>query len=153
VTPYSSVAITWSPIDRRRPRRDSGPLNILHFDAHPDLYDKFEGDPLSHASPFARIMEQGLARRLVTSGNQDAQRTLPGAGGSVRRRDNRNAKLRSRCVPIPAPPLYVSIDLDALDPAFAPGVSHHEPAGCRSGKSCPCFIASMCRCRRGCGGI
>jgi arginase family enzyme len=32
-------------------------------------------------------------------------------------------------VPIPGPPLYVSIDLDALDPAFAPGVSHHEPGG------------------------
>jgi arginase family enzyme len=45
-----------------------GPLEILHFDAHPDLYDDFEGDPLSHASPFARIMEAGLARRLVQVG-------------------------------------------------------------------------------------
>ena len=45
-----------------------GPLNILHFDAHPDLYEDFEGDPLSHASPFARIMERGLARRLVQVG-------------------------------------------------------------------------------------
>ncbi len=32
-------------------------------------------------------------------------------------------------VPLPPPPLYVSIDLDGLDPAFAPGVSHHEPGG------------------------
>ena len=32
-------------------------------------------------------------------------------------------------VPIPEGPLYVSIDMDALDPAFAPGVSHHEPGG------------------------
>jgi arginase family enzyme len=32
-------------------------------------------------------------------------------------------------VPIPESPLYISIDLDALDPAFAPGVSHHEPGG------------------------
>jgi arginase family enzyme len=32
-------------------------------------------------------------------------------------------------VPIPAAPLYVSIDIDVLDPAFAPGVSHHEPGG------------------------
>ena len=32
-------------------------------------------------------------------------------------------------VPIPATPLYISIDMDALDPAFAPGVSHHEPGG------------------------
>jgi arginase family enzyme len=32
-------------------------------------------------------------------------------------------------VPIPEAPLYISIDMDALDPAFAPGVSHHEPGG------------------------
>jgi len=32
-------------------------------------------------------------------------------------------------VPIPDRPLYVSIDMDALDPAHAPGVSHHEPGG------------------------
>ena len=48
--------------------RVHGPVNILHFDAHPDLYDDFNGDPLSHASPFARIMENGLARRLVQVG-------------------------------------------------------------------------------------
>jgi hypothetical protein len=45
-----------------------GPVDILHFDAHPDLYDDFEGNPFSHASPFARIMERGLARRLVQVG-------------------------------------------------------------------------------------
>jgi arginase len=48
--------------------RVHGPVNILHFDAHPDLYDDFDGDPLSHASPFARIMEQNLATRLVQVG-------------------------------------------------------------------------------------
>ena len=48
--------------------RVHGPVNILHFDAHPDLYDDFEGDPYSHASPFARIMEAGLAGRLVQVG-------------------------------------------------------------------------------------
>ncbi len=48
--------------------RAHGAVNILHFDAHPDLYDDFEGNPLSHASPFARIMENGLASRLVQVG-------------------------------------------------------------------------------------
>ena len=43
-------------------------LTILHIDAHPDLYDELEGDRLSHACPFARIMEAGLARRLVQVG-------------------------------------------------------------------------------------
>ncbi|HVG86022.1 MAG TPA: arginase family protein, partial [Vicinamibacterales bacterium] len=37
---------------------------ILHFDAHGDMYDAFEGDRYSHACPFARVMEEGLAARL-----------------------------------------------------------------------------------------
>ena len=43
-------------------------LNILHFDAHPDLYDNFDNNPYSHASPFARIMENNLVDRLVQVG-------------------------------------------------------------------------------------
>jgi agmatinase len=106
-----------------------GPLNILHFDAHPDLYDDFEGDPLSHASPFARIMEAGLASRLVQVGirtlNPHCRDQAARFGVEmVEMRD-----FRADAVPIPAAPLYISIDLDALDPAFAPGVSHHEPGG------------------------
>jgi arginase len=106
-----------------------GPVNILHFDAHPDLYDDFEGDPLSHASPFARIMERALAMRLVQVGI----RTL---NGHCREQAARFGveiiemrRFSAEAVPIPSTPLYISIDLDALDPAFAPGVSHHEPGG------------------------
>ena len=106
-----------------------GPLNILHFDAHPDLYDDFEGDPLSHASPFARIMERGLAQRLVQVGI----RTLNAhCREQAKRFGVQMIEMRSfapETVPIPSPPLYISIDMDALDPAFAPGVSHHEPGG------------------------
>src|SRR4030095_5482488 len=43
-------------------------LSILHCDAHPDIYDSFQGNRLSHASPFARIMEEGLVKRLVQVG-------------------------------------------------------------------------------------
>jgi arginase len=43
-------------------------LTIVHVDAHGDLYDEFEGDKFSHACPFARIMEEGLAARLVQIG-------------------------------------------------------------------------------------
>ena len=106
-----------------------GPLNILHFDAHPDLYDDFEGDPLSHASPFARIMERGLATRLVQVGI----RTLNShCREQAKRFGVEMIEMRGftpEAVPIPPVPLYVSIDIDALDPAFAPGVSHHEPGG------------------------
>ena len=109
--------------------RVHGPVNILHFDAHPDLYDDFNGDPLSHASPFARIMENGLARRLVQVGI----RTMNGhCREQARRFGVEVIEMRDFApgqVPIPDGPLYVSIDLDGLDPAFAPGVSHHEPGG------------------------
>jgi agmatinase len=106
-----------------------GPLNILHFDAHPDLYEDFGGDPLSHASPFARIMEQGLARRLVQVGIRTMNRHCR---GQVQRFGVEVIEMRDFApdiVPIPDAPLYVSIDMDAFDPAFAPGVSHHEPGG------------------------
>src|SRR4029077_18102800 len=43
-------------------------LAVLHFDAHPDIYADFRGNPHSHASPFARIMEEGLIQRLVQIG-------------------------------------------------------------------------------------
>ena len=43
-------------------------LNVLHLDAHPDLYDQFDHNPYSHASPFARIMEKNLLRSLTQVG-------------------------------------------------------------------------------------
>jgi arginase family enzyme len=48
--------------------REYPKLNILHLDAHPDLYDELGGNRYSHACPFARIMEENLAERLVQAG-------------------------------------------------------------------------------------
>jgi agmatinase len=109
--------------------RVHGPLNILHFDAHPDIYDDFEGDPLSHASPFARIMERGLARRLVQVGIRTANAHCREQAERFGVETIAMRDFRADAVPIPEAPLYISLDLDALDPAFAPGVSHHEPGG------------------------
>jgi arginase len=106
-----------------------GPLNILHFDAHPDLYDDFQGDRLSHASPFARIMEGGHAGRLVQVGIRTANRHCREQAARFGVETVTMAGFAPDEVPIPDAPLYISIDLDALDPAFAPGVSHHEPGG------------------------
>lgn len=106
-----------------------GPVEILHFDAHPDLYDELNGNRRSHASPFARIMEDGLASRLVQVGirtlnsHQREQATRFGVE-IVGMRD-----FEAASVPPMRGPTYVSIDLDCLDPAYAPGVSHHEPGG------------------------
>ena len=104
-------------------------LSILHFDAHPDLYPEFEGDRYSHACPFARIMEERLADRLVQVGIRtlnDHQRQQAARFGVeiIEMRDwARTASLRFDS------PVYVSFDLDGLDPAFAPGVSHPEAGG------------------------
>jgi len=104
-------------------------LTILHLDAHPDLYDELDNNRVSHACPFARIMEAGLAQRLVQAGI----RTLNGPQKAqaerfgveiIEMRDWQPGMLLNL-----AGPLYLSLDMDALDPAFAPGVSHHEPGG------------------------
>lgn len=105
------------------------PLTILHVDAHADLYDEFEGDRYSHACPFARIMDDGLAYRLVQVGirtlnaHQRAQARKFGAEVVEMRhlRDDLRVSFDG--------PVYISIDMDVLDPAFAPGVSHREPGG------------------------
>ena len=119
---------------------------IIHFDAHPDIYPDFEGNPYSHASPFARIAELGLAEKITQIGVR-----CPSPPQKAFARDypcidqipmsevhcltpNELSDLIARG----APPVYsemsrsrsyVSIDVDCLDPAYAPGVSHHEPGG------------------------
>jgi len=104
-------------------------LTIFHFDAHPDLYDEFEGNRLSHACPFARIMESGLARRLVQVGirtaTQHQREQAKRFGVEVIEMPGLPAygKLKA------AGPIYISFDIDVLDPAFASGVSHREPGG------------------------
>lgn len=109
--------------------RQHGPVSILHVDAHPDLYDALHGNRRSHGSPFARIMEDGLAKRLVQVGIRtlnDHQREQAARFG-VEIVPMRRFSVDT--VPLPDGPLYISIDLDGLDPAYAPGVSHHEPGG------------------------
>jgi arginase len=104
-------------------------VDILHFDAHPDLYEDLYGDRLSHACPFARIMEEGLAKTLVQVGIRAAtadQRTIARRHG-VRMVEMKN--FQDALMLEFGHPLYISFDLDSLDPAFAPGVSHQEAGG------------------------
>jgi len=107
-----------------------GAVNILHFDAHPDLYDDYEGNPYSHASPFARILENGLCSRLVQVGIRTLNGHLRAQAErfGVEVHEMRGLDLDSIGRDFEGP-LYISCDLDALDPACAPGVSHHEPGG------------------------
>ena len=116
------------PIVKAVAGKHSG-LTIFHFDAHPDLYDEFEGKRMSHACPFARIMEAGLAKRLVQVGirtiNRHQREQAQKFGVEVVEMAGLPAydKLRA------AGPVYITFDLDVLDPAFAPGISHREPGG------------------------
>ena len=104
-------------------------LDILHFDAHPDLYEEFQGDPHSHACPFARILEEGLSDGLVQVGIRSATpaHRAKAAGFGVRMLEMRD--LEDDLALSFRRPLYISFDIDALDPAYAPGVSHLEPGG------------------------
>ena len=104
-------------------------LSVLHFDAHGDLWDEFESDRYSHACPFARIMEEGLADRLLQVGI----RTMTGHQREQVRRfgveviemkdwvDGKKLEFST--------PVYVSFDLDVIEPGLAPGISHREPGG------------------------
>lgn len=102
---------------------------ILQIDAHPDIYDTYEGNRLSHACPFARIMEERLAVRLVQVGirTQTESQRAQAKRFSVEVHDM--ASFSDDLSLGIEGPLYISLDIDALDPAFAPGISHREPGG------------------------
>ena len=104
-------------------------LTILQVDAHSDMYDNYDDNPFSHASPFARIMEKKLVKRLVQVGVRTNTDHL----------NDQIKKYGVECFEMKdwmgyedlnlEGPVYMSIDLDGLDPTFAPGVSHPVPGG------------------------
>lgn len=126
-------AITWPIL--KAVRRHAPKLTILHLDAHNDLYDIFEGDRRSHACPFTRILEEGLCDRLVQaaircpSGPQRVN--IEKYGVEVVPMQAGFAAMQQAVASLTGP-LYLSLDIDVLDPAFAPGVSHLEPGGLTS---------------------
>ena len=105
------------------------PLDILHFDAHPDMYDEYNGDLYSHACPFARILEEGLARHIVQVGIRAANPAQRKKAEKFGVKWIEMKDLLEKTSLEFSNPLYISFDIDALDPAFAPGVSHCEPGG------------------------
>jgi len=120
-------SITW-PILRAFAQHFSD-LTVIHFDAHSDLYDEFEGDRHSHACPFARVMEERAAKRLIQVGirtlNAHQRQQAEKFGVEVIEMRHLPALDRMKM----DGPVYISFDVDALDPAFAPGISHREPGG------------------------
>ncbi len=107
-------------------------IDILHIDAHADLYDQYEGDRFSHACPFARIMEDGLIGRLVQVGIRTLNPHQAEQALKYNVEIHHMKDFNLDAIPIFSNPLYISLDMDAFDPAYAPGVSHHEPGGLSS---------------------
>jgi len=111
------------------------PVHIVQIDAHPDLYPDFEGNRHSHACTISRALEM----RHVASVTQLGIRTLNAAQmPQLERYRDRLHIFFARDLPGELPmlshifkgaPVYLTVDLDGLDPAFAPGVSHPVPGG------------------------
>ena len=104
-------------------------LHVLHIDAHGDLYENFDDNPYSHASPFARILEERKIKKLTQVGI----RTLTShQREQIKRYGVEVIEMKDYTLDFVrglGSPLYISLDIDGIDPAFAPGVSHHEPGG------------------------
>jgi agmatinase len=122
-----------------------GPVALVHFDAHLDTWDTYFGMPYTHGTPFRRAVEEGVLDLgasahvgtrgpLYSTGDMEQDRELGFAtvtSVDVFRRgvDDAVDRVRER---IGNRPLYVSIDIDVLDPAHAPGTGTPEPGGLTS---------------------
>jgi arginase len=116
------------PVLRAVGKRIPG-VTLVHFDAHPDLYANYEHNLHSHASPFARICEERLVERLIQIGIRTRnahQKEQAEKYGVEMFEMNGLPNLASLNL---TAPVYVSFDMDVLEPGLAPGVSHWEPGG------------------------
>ncbi|MDQ6934553.1 MAG: agmatinase [Actinomycetota bacterium] len=122
-----------------------GPVAVVHFDAHLDTWDTYFGAAYTHGTPFRRASEEGLLDRsgcihvgtrgpLYTAQDLDDDQELGfqivagvdidelGTLGVIERVQQRVGER----------PVYVSVDIDVLDPAFAPGTGTPEAGGMTS---------------------
>lgn len=119
-----------------------GPIALVHFDAHLDTWDTYFGAPYTHGTPFRRAFEEGLLARersihvgirgpLYSTGDLAADADMGFAivsTADIARRgtDDTIARIRARVGDLP---VYLSVDIDVLDPAHAPGTGTPEPGG------------------------
>src|SRR5690606_21801026 len=133
------------PLLRAAAERAGSPVALLHFDAHLDTWDTYFGAAYTHGTPFRRAAEEGLlateaACHVGTRGPLYGRKdfdddTRLGFGivtsADVYRQgaDAVAARLAER---IGDRPLYLSVDIDVLDPAHAPGTGTPEAGGMTS---------------------
>ncbi|MCZ3388094.1 MAG: agmatinase [Actinomycetia bacterium] len=119
-----------------------GPVSLVHFDAHLDTWDTYFGMPYTHGTPFRRAVEEGLLE-LGTSAHVGTRGPLYSTGDLEQDRDLGFATVTTIDIArqgvdaaidrvldrVRDRPIYVSIDIDVLDPAHAPGTGTPEPGG------------------------
>ncbi len=122
-----------------------GPISVVHFDAHLDTWDTYFGAPITHGTPFRRASEEGLLDlegcmhvgiRGPLYGPQDLldDKHLGFAVITADdiEQDGVSTAIERMQARILDRPVYVSIDIDVLDPAFAPGTGTPEAGGMTS---------------------
>ncbi len=122
-----------------------GPVAVLHFDSHLDTWDTYFGEPCTHGTPFRRASEENLilknnSMHVGTRGSVYAKSDFDDdeklGFGIISARDIPDLGIKKTIELIKARvgnfPLYVSIDIDVLDPAFAPGTGTPEAGGLSS---------------------
>jgi len=127
------------------------PLAVIHFDAHCDTWQDHFGEPSGHGTWVYEAMQEGLVINecfmqlgIRSSGTREAREHVRDQGGLIfTARDLRGlespaqlsgvlAAIRERLAAHGNPPIYLSLDIDCLDPAFAPGTGTPEPGGMSS---------------------
>lgn len=115
-------------------------IHVVQLDAHPDLYPEYRGDRWSHACVAARLLEMEhvatvtqIGVRTLNHAQAEVARRYPGRLAIVEARDvGGGSILESGDLPDilrPGAKVWLTVDLDAFDPAFAPGVAHPVPGG------------------------
>ena len=112
-----------------------GPIQVVQWDAHPDMYPDFEGNPDSHACVAARLLEMPHVASITQIGirtETSVQRGIrESSGARVTQIPAREAERRSAFLShLPeGAAIYLTVDMDGFDPAFAPAVAHPVPGG------------------------
>lgn len=126
-------AVTVPVVDALRALEKS--VQVVQIDAHPDLYQEFMGSSLSHACTAARMLEMDHVERVVQIGIRSAnpaqREQMNRFGARLRVFEAHELGLARSLLDYTGAdlPVYLSIDMDGFDPAFAPGVSHPVPGG------------------------
>jgi agmatinase len=130
------------PLMRACDRAWEGPFGVLHFDAHPDLFDVYDGHRWSHACTERRALELAglggdhlvfVGLRSIASEEWDFLQAHPEIATYTARQCYQRSmeaiaeEVVEKLQGVPA--VYVTVDIDGLDPAYAPGTGYAEGGG------------------------